>query len=235
MRIRLPMPRLAIFAILFVLALLLFLPLRLVLGSIPGLTAREASGSVWGGQLKEARAGPVALGDLSARVAPTPLLVGRLRLELERGRTAADRLRAALSMSRTRLALEGASGLIPVDGVFAPLPVASLDLTDLTVEFRDGQCDRAAGLVRANIAGDVAGLPLPVALNGAARCDRGAVLLPLASGSGGEGLALRLFGDGRYEAQLTVRATEPGLIARLTGAGFAIGPGGYMTAFRGRF
>ena len=42
------------------------------------------------------------------------------------------------------------------------------------------------------------------------RCDSGALLLPLASGPGTEGVALRIFGDGRYEAQLNSRASQTG-------------------------
>ena len=67
MRIQVPMRRAVLFAALFAIALVAFLPLRLVLGG-SGLTAREASGSVWAGRLKEARIGPAALGDLDARL-----------------------------------------------------------------------------------------------------------------------------------------------------------------------
>ena len=235
MRVRVPMRRAALFAAMFAFALILFLPLRLALGPLDdAFAAREASGSVWSGQLKEARIGPASLGDLDARLAPLPLLAGEARIVVARPSGAPDRLLGAFGIGRNRRSAESVTGTVPVESTFAPLPIASLDLTDVTVRFRDGACDRAEGLVRANISGDVAGLDLPAGLSGAVRCDRGALLLPLAGGAG-EGLALRIFGDGRYEAQLSIRATEPAAIARLTGAGFALGPGGYAMTLKGRF
>lgn len=236
MRVRIPMRRAVLFAIMFAVALLVFLPLRFVLGAVGGgLTAREASGPVWAGSLKEARIGPAALGDLNARLSPFPLFLGHARIEVARPSAAPDRLTGSFVVGGNRRSAESVTGVIPVEGLFGSLPIASLDLTDVTVRFRDGECDRAEGIVRANIAGDVGGFSLPASLSGAARCDRGALLLPLASGPGAEGLALRIFGDGRYEARLNIRATEPAMIERLTGAGLALGPGGYGMTIKGRF
>lgn len=235
MRLRVPMRRIVLFGAMFALALIVFLPLRLALGAIDdGLSAREATGPVWAGSLKEARVGPASLGDLNARLAPTPLLIGRARLEVERPSATTDRLSGAFGLGANRRSAESVTGVIPVDALFAPLPIGSLELTDVTVRFRDGTCDRAEGLVKANVSGEIGGLPLPAGLTGAARCDRGALLLPLASGSGTEGLALRIFGDGRYEARLSVRATEPALVARLTASGFALGPSGYAMTLNGK-
>ena len=235
MRIRLPMRRMVLFLAMLALAIVALLPLRLVLGSVDGLKAREASGSLWSGTLKEASVGPAMLGDLDARLSPLSLLVGQARLVVKRDSTGPDRLSGALGLGRSRRSVESVTGTIPVGAVFAPLPIGALELTDVTVRFRDGQCDRAEGLVKASISGDLVGLALPAGLNGAARCDRGDLLLPLTSGAGGEGLALRIFGNGQYEARLTLQATEPEMMARLTGAGFTTGPGGYAMSFKGKF
>ncbi|HEV2569378.1 type II secretion system protein N [Sphingomonas sp.] len=236
MRILVPTRRLVLFAALFALALLITLPLRLVLGAGDGvITAREATGSVWSGSLKEARLGPASLGDLSARLSPLALLTGQARIEVERPSGAADRFAGAFATSARRRSAESVTGMVPVEGLFGALPIASIELTDVTVRFRDDQCDRAEGLVRATLSSGADGLPLPASVSGAARCDRGALLLPLASGSGAEGVALRIFGDGRYSAELRVRASEPDLVARLTGAGFSTGPGGYVLTIGGRF
>lgn len=236
MRLRIPARRIVLFGALLALALLVFLPLRLVLGwAGGGLTAREVSGPVWSASLKEARIGRAALGDLRARLAFLPLLIGQARLEASRESGAADGFTGAFGVSaRTRFA-ESVSGIIPVDALFAPLPIASLELTGVSVRFHDGQCDRAEGLVRASLAGDMRDLALPASLSGAARCDRGALLLPLASGSGAEGLALRIFGDGRYEAEVRVRGTDPAIVERLSGAGFTAGSDGLVMRFNGRF
>jgi general secretion pathway protein N len=184
MRIRLPTSRSLIFGAMFAVMLIVFLPLRIVVG---GVTAREASGLAWAGSLKEARIGPAILGDLDAQLSPLRLLVGEARLAVSRPDFA-----GAAIMSPNRRAVEAATGTVPMDA----LPVASFDFTGVSVRFRDGLCDRAEGLVRANTDRG--------ALSGAVRCDRGALLLPLASASGQEKLDLRVSGDGRYDAGIAM-------------------------------
>lgn len=182
MRIRIPSSRPVIFGVMFAVALIVFLPLRVVVG---GVTAREASGLAWAGSLKEARVGPAILGDLDAGLSPLRLLIGEARLSVSR-----PDLKGAAVMALNRRAAESVTGTLPLDG----LPIASFDFTDVSVRFRDGLCDRAEGIVRANTDRG--------ALSGAARCDRGALLLPLANGSGQEKLDLRVTGDGRYDAAI---------------------------------
>lgn len=236
MRVRLPMRRVALFAGLLTIALLAFLPMRLVLGVIhTGMTARDVTGSIWSARLTEARIGPLALGDLDARINPLSLLVGEARMVVARGGAAPDRLVGNLGAARDRQLAENVSGVIPIDGSLGILPIAAIQLTDVTVAFRDGQCDRAEGMVQARLSGDMGGLALPAAMDGAARCDRGTLLLPLRSGSGAESVMLRIHGDGAYDAEIRIQATEPAIIARLTAAGFAPGPAGYGMTIKGRF
>ena len=230
----------ALIGALLLVALLVFLPMRLALGWFglgeQGLVARRVSGSLWGATLTEARFGDLVLGDLSARLSPLPLLIGRARVALAGPDMAsATPLRAALTVSRHAIGLDHASGNLPTGRVFAPLPVTTLDLDDVTVRFRDGRCEAAEGRVRATLAGEAAGVPLPASLSGAARCDGGALLLPLASQAGTEQIALRVEGDGRYRAELTVQSTDPTLAARLEGAGFTPDAGGYRLSIEGRF
>jgi general secretion pathway protein N len=198
MRLRIPARRTVLFAALFALALLVFLPMRLVLGwAGAGISAREAGGMAWSGSLKEARAGAAILGDLEARLAPLPLLLGRARLEVERPSAAPDRLSGAFVISLNMRAAESLTGMVPIDAQLAGLPVESLSLNDMTVRFRDGQCDRAEGMVTASLAGSTQAAALPASVSGPVRCDRGDLLLPLAGGAG-PGVALRVSADGRY-------------------------------------
>jgi general secretion pathway protein N len=220
--------------------LIVFLPMRLALGWFglgeQGLVARRVSGSVWGATLTEARFGDLVLGDLSARLSPLPLLVGRARVALAGPDTvSAAPLRAALTVSRHAIGLDDASGSLPTGRVFAPLPVTTLHLDDVTIRFRDGRCEAAEGRVRALLAGEAAGVPLPATLSGAARCDGAALLLPLASQAGTEQIALRIEGDGRYRAELTVQSTDPTLATRLESAGFTATTGGHRLSIEGRF
>lgn len=201
MRIRLPVRRAVLFGAMLAVALAALLPLRLVLGVLDsGLAARSARGSVWAGRLEEAQLGAAPLGDLEARLAPAPLLVGQGEVRFVRETSGPDRLRGAIGLSRTSRALRNVSGPIPAAALFAPLPLATLELSDLSVRFEGGTCVRAEGTVQAVLAPEAAAAGLPLSLSGRARCERAALLLPLAGGPGG--LALRVFGDGRWEAEL---------------------------------
>ena len=238
MRIRLPLGRSLFFlcALLFVLVALF--PLRLGLDGLSlderGFAAREAKGSVWFGTLSEAQLGSVELGDLQARLRTLPLFVGRARMDLERGGEA-DPFHASLTVSRHGFGVDDATGIIDVGTAFAPLPIASLELADVTVRFADGQCASAEGLVKATVAGDVAGLSLPAGLSGNVRCDEGALLLPLASQSGMETLDIRLFDDGRYEVELAVSPADDQMRDRLIASGFSLTGSGYALSIAGEF
>lgn len=228
-RFRLRTPPVALFGAVFVLALIVLLPLRLVLGWFDldqsHVAAREATGSVWFGGLREARVGPIALGDLSARVSPWPLAVGRARIDVAGqsttdSSTAARAIRGAISVSRHAVGIDDMTAGLPAGNVFAPLPVTGIDMDDVSVRYRDGNCETAEGRVKAVLSGDMAGIALGQGLSGTARCDAGAVLLPLVSQAGTERIDLRLWQNGRFSAQLTVRPTDPTVAQNLELGGF---------------
>ena len=239
MRIRLATGRRALFLAMFALAMLAFLPMRLALGfaglDAQGFSAREVRGSLWSGRLVEARFGDIALGDLDAGVSPLALLIGRARIALQ-GESAdpAQRLAGVVEIARHRAAIIGARGALTPGNAFAPLPVTALDLDDVTVRFVDGACDAADGRVRATITGSWLGQPLPGSVSGSARCDAGALLLPLSRGAG-EGVALRLWPDGRYRAELSLVPSDPVVAGRLDAAGFVTRGATRMLAVEGRF
>ena len=110
MRLRLPLGRAALFLAALAFALVALLPLRVAAGWFGldgrGLSAREASGSLWSGALKEARFGPVPLGDVRARLELLPLLLGRARLRLSRDE-AQGRLDGAVTRVAPRLRRRG--------------------------------------------------------------------------------------------------------------------------------
>lgn len=233
MRVRLPLGRSLFLLCAFLFALVALLPLRLALDWLAlderGVSAREASGSIWLGRLSEARIGDLALGDLFTRLSPIQLFVGRARLDLDGG----ERLNGGVGVSRHSFGIDDMTAQLPVAELFAPLPIAALDLSDVSVRFEEETCARAEGRVQARIAGDVAGLSLAQGMSGAARCEAGALLLPLASASGQERLTLKLRPGGRYEADLSVRASDPLLVQRLTALGFGATSEGYTLSVRG--
>jgi general secretion pathway protein N len=238
MRIRLPLGRSLFFLCAFLFALVGAFPLRLALDWLQlderGLAAREAQGSIWLGSLSEAQWGRVALGDLQAQRRTLPLLLGRARLDLNRDREA-DRFQGSASVSRYGVGIDDMTGRLDLGAALAPLPVGAVDMSEVTAHFENGLCTSAEGVVRANVAGDIGGLALPGGLNGNARCDRGALLLPLTSQSGTESLNLRLFEDGRYEVELVVRPLDDTTRDRLIASGFALGAGGYVLRVNGEF
>lgn len=239
MRIRLPLRRTVFFLAALAFALAALLPLRVAIGWFAlggrGLAAREASGSLWLGGLKEAEFGAVQLGDVDARLDLLPLLIGRARLSLSRDDPEAP-FAGAISVSRHSFGLDDLTGQLRVGALFAPLPIATLDLGDVSVHFANDACESAEGDVHAGLGGDVAGTMLPNGLRGTARCADGALLLPLVSQSGMEQMNISIRPDGRWRIDLSVRPTDPAAIARLIAAGFGAGPGGaYVRRLDGAF
>ena len=239
MRFRLPLRRTVFFLSALVVALIVLLPLRVAAGWFDmggkGLAAREVEGSLWLGRLREAQFGPVLLGDVDARLNILPLFLGRARLSLHRDAAAGGALDGAVLVSRHRFGIEDMTGQFRTGSLFGPLPIAALDLGDVSVHFEDGSCESAEGQVRATLSGDVAGLGLPTSLSGAMRCQNGAAMLPLAGQSGAEQLNLSVEGNGRWHAEVVLRPTDPVVIQRLTAAGFAPGASGYVRRIDGSF
>jgi general secretion pathway protein N len=222
----------------FLFALIALLPLRLALDWFAldqrGFAAREAKGSIWLGALSEAQFGTVALGDVEARLRTWPLFLGRARVDLSRGE-GPDRFAGGATVSRHAFGIDDMTGRLDIGSALAPLPIGSLDLADVSARFVDGQCASAEGAVKAGLAGDLAGLSLPTGLSGNARCDRGALLLPLVSQSGMEALNLRMFENGRYEVELAVRPADDVMRDRLIAAGFLLTASGYALKASGEF
>jgi general secretion pathway protein N len=217
MRLRLRWWREIFFLGALLFALFALLPLRFALGWLgfadQGLTAREASGSIWLGALAEARFGTVPLGDVATRLRVLPLLFGRARLDLEQSDGG---LRGAVTLSRHGFGIDDASGTIEGPAL-AELPPPALELADVSFRFADGLCAHAEGLVKARFAGELGSVPLAAGFSGEARCDGPALLLPLASQSGGERLDVRLFADGRYRVDAALRPGGAPYSSRLEG------------------
>ncbi len=243
-RIRLRTGPAALFGGMLLIALIVFLPMRAVLGWVgvgdEGLVARRVSGTIWGATLTEARFGDLALGDLHARVSPLPLLVGRATIVFKgpdsvSASASAKPLSGSASVSRHGFGVDHMTATVATGRLFAPVPVSALDLDDVSVGFRDGQCESAEGRVRATLAGDVGGIVLPQSVSGTARCDGTALLLPLTSQAGTEGIALRIENAGTYRADVSLRPSDPLAAQKLEQAGFVNSPTGYRLSIEGRF
>lgn len=229
----------ALFGAMLVVALLVFLPMRAALGWFgvgdEGLVARRVTGTIWGATLIDTRFGDLALGNLHAHLSPLPLLVGQARIVLAGPDSDVRPLRGAASVSRHGLGVDALTGTIATGAVFAPVPVTALDLDAVTVRFTDGQCESAEGRVRATLGGAIAGITLPQSVSGTPKCEGTALVLPLVSQAGTEGITLRIAASGRYSAELTLQPTDPIVQQRLESVGFVRAGSGYRQSIEGSF
>lgn len=217
--------RTGLFAAALLVAALALMPLRLGLAVAgldrTGLSASRVEGSLWNGRLIGAGWRGVAIGDVSARLAPLPLLAGQLRLAVANVDIAGELLGGGLTgvaglTGRLRLATAG------------PLGLAAIDFDDFGLTFDSRGCRAATGRLT------VAPAALGTRFAGSPRCTGPAALLPLTSGNG-DRLTLQLASDGGYVA--VVDLADPGGSARagLRALGLAPSPHGLSGTIRGRW
>lgn len=240
MKIRLDTRPVALFGGLAVLALIVFLPMRLVLGLVglgeSGLSARVVTGSIWYGRLVEARIGDLAIGDINAGLSPFQLLLGRARLGLS-GPAQGERpgLSGAITTSRYSRGIDDMTGSIPTGRVFAPLPVNRIDLEGVSARFDGGACAAAQGRVKAQLSGSIAAIALPQTMSGTLKCEGGALVVPLVSQAGTESVTLRIQSNGRYRAMLDIQSSDPATGQKLGLVGFQQSGAGYRLSTEGQF
>jgi general secretion pathway protein N len=215
--------------LLFFFGLILFMPMRIALGLTGlervGVAARDVRGSIWNGRIDQLMLGTMPVGPVRAALSPISLLMGRARTDIWRQEGAADDLSGALTAGIGRIGIDDVTGAVPLGRSFAPLPIGSLIMEDVTAYFSGDRCGHAEGRVRAQIAGQFPGLNLSQGLSGIVSCDGDALLLPLVSQSGLEKVNLRIWRSGRYVAEMRVETADAGLTDALGKAGFA-GVGG---------
>lgn len=211
--------------VIVLLGLLLFLPMRVALGLAGlerlGVAARDVRGTVWSGRIDQLMLGDMPMGSVRAGLSPLALLTGRARFDIARTKGLADDISGALTVGFGRIGVDDVSGAVPLGRTFAPLPIASLQMEDVSAYFTGDRCGHAEGRVRARMAGQFPGLNLSQGFSGALACDGDALSLPLASQSGMETIALRIWRSGRYSATMRVETADPTLAASLGQAGFA--------------
>ena len=205
----------------FVFGAVLLLPLRAVLAlGNGGLAARQVSGSLWSGQLADAAWRGVPLGDLAVGLAPLSLLTGAPRLDF-----------AGPTLTGTAMA-EGVTGLSgTVDGSGqTPLPIGRVELQSLSIRFAGRICDAASGSVTVTATGPAA-TALGGTLQGLARCEAGALLLPLASATAL--LQLRIDGNGGWQAVISATSVDETARTGMLAAGFVPTPQGLSRTLEG--
>jgi general secretion pathway protein N len=214
-----------ILILVLILGLLLFLPMRVALGLSGlerlGVAARDVRGTVWSGRIDQLMLGNMPLGSVRAGLSPISLLMGRARFDVARVKGLPDDISGAITVGFGRIGVDDVTGAVPLGRTFAPLPVSSLVMEDVSGYFSGDRCGHAEGRVRARLAGQFPGLNLSQGLSGVAACDGDALSLPLVSQSGLEKITLRVWRSGRYVAEMRIETTDATLAATLRQAGFA--------------
>lgn len=207
------------------LAGILLFPLRLAVSSLaPGLEADAVTGSVWNGQLRNARWDGVPLGDLDIGLDPRSLLGGNPELAFTRLNSGVNgaTLNGSVGGSRQEKRIVGLDGDLQLELLPAPVPRVALTFADVSASFSNSRgCMAAGGTITARISG----IPLmgdSPPISGTPRCDGDALLTRLAAPTAPLALDLWLWQDGRYRAGLAVQTANP--LARITLSGIGFTP-----------
>ena len=227
----------AAFALLLIIATF---PMRLALGwsgaANAGVAVREVRGSIWSGELVDARLGAIPLGTVEASLSPLALLVGRTELAFSRSDERLGALAGRLHGSSPR-GISNVDGVTTLAGGLGLIPVDTVRFEGATIRFGgDGRCVKASGRLQLIVAAPIAGLDLSRGLSGPLRCAGGRAQAALASQSGMERLTVSFDGKGAYRAQFAINVdNDPAMAAALTALGFRSGPGGFALTTNGRF
>jgi general secretion pathway protein N len=221
-----------------VLALLMFAPLRFVVGVVglddAGISSRTASGLIWFGRLDQARAGKIDIGTLDVGLQPLGLALGQTNFDFARSDAAGEALSGTVVRGIDRRGVADVTGSL-AGGDIGGLPVERLTFERVSVLFAGGLCREAEGRVTLVPGLTIAGLQLRNGLTGPVRCEGRAATMTLAGQSGMERLTMSIDPDGSYTVRLGVQAADPLLGAALTAAGFGPTAEGYVRTSRGRF
>lgn len=206
------------------LAMLLCLPLqwlaaRVLPTTMPAVSALEATGTPWSGNLRGARWNGIALGDVSVHLQPLQLLRGRVSLRMANAELSVDLvrgLRQGIAHAEGRLTLP--AGITDVR--------AALEARDLHVLFNGQGCDNAGGTLSLQVtraAQDKTDIPL-AQLVGTPRCEGHSARVELRGPADAppglrDGL-LDILPSGRYRLILHAEANAAELGAALQLAGF---------------
>jgi len=213
----------AVTAVLGLLALIALFPLRLALGfsdmqSI-GFTARQVEGTIWSGGIGELHLRSQPLGAMDVALDPLALLLGSISMGFSRLDNPEGPLEGRLVTGNTR-GLIDTSGRIAIADMFAPLPISALELDNVSVTFRDGQCREASGQVRPIIAAPIPGVTFDAGLTGVVECDGQRARVRMATPSGAEQLEFYVQESGQYRGWMSVRNSRPDVAGALSIFGF---------------
>lgn len=219
------MPVRKLFAAMLIVALILFMPLRLALGAAgDSISIRSAEGTLWGGRMVGVSLAGVPLGDLDARLSVLSLLLGKARIRVD-----GAQLHGAITGGITGRGGDIESLALPLSRALGPVRLTMLELSDAHLRFRSGTCAEADGLATVQLESALGGQRL----SGPLKCNKGALGVDLVSQPAMQRLSLRFPDSSHYEALITVRAADTDQATRLTAIGFRETSSGHILRFSG--
>jgi len=222
---------------LLALAAFALFPLRIALALSDleriGFTARQVGGTIWYGRIGELHLRSQNLGTFEVGVDPAALLIGNLNMRFNRLESLEGPLQGRLVAGGSRGVVD-VSGRIAVGAAFAPLPIAAVELSRVTVLFRRGQCQRAEGTLRPVLAAAIPGISFDANTAGTIQCDGERARVRMRSASGRETIEFYVGQSGRYRGWISVRTDQPGVGAGLFLLGFRPSPEGLTLTVDGQ-
>jgi len=217
------------------LALIGLFPLRaaLAMSDLPriGFSARQVAGSIWYGRIGELQLRSQPFGTFEVELEPTALLFGDISMAFNRMDHPEGVLRGRL-VAGLRRGVVDTSGRIAVGEMFAPLPIEALELSDVTLLFRNGTCVEASGQMTPILNGPIAsGFS---GLSGKLQCNGERARFVLQGRSGNERFEFYVHANGAYRAWMSVRSPIPEVNSALAASGFRPGPQGMTLSVDGR-
>ncbi len=228
-------------ALVFVLAGLALLPMRVVLAAArldrAGLSAGHVTGSVWGAKLSEARFRGAALGTLRLGLAPAALLTGSVQLQFS-----TQGAGEASGVGRLLLRAPGlaqVNATVPLSGFSTPIPLrGSLRFVGVSFRFAKGRCVGAAGRISTDaLSASAASLGWQGPdLEGPVTCVGNAAIANLVGEREGVQVQARLALDagGMLKLDSSAAGLDAAGQAALGAAGFVQGPDGWTRTDQGR-
>lgn len=204
-------------------ALLALMPLRIALagsdlGKI-GFTARQVAGTIWYGRIGDLQLRSQPLGTFEVTLDPFALLVGKASAGFNRMDSPEGPLRGRL-IAGTHRGIVDTSGRLALAGLFAPIPIEAVELTDATILFRNGRCVEASGQVRPIFAGVLPGIDLGASTTARLQCEGERVRILVGDPARGGQLDFYIQSTGRYRGWIRVRDSNVAVAATLAGLGF---------------
>jgi general secretion pathway protein N len=216
------------------LALLMLMPLGVAASSF-GLAARHSQGTIMSGALRDAALGRIRIGDVNVKLQPLALLKGQVQFALQRGDAPdAPGLSGSIGSGYSSAFVDRLTASVDGGGLIDGMDGSDVRVESLSVNFSHGRCISASGLVRLSLDDTPLGSAIKGGLAGNAECRNGDLFLPLFSASAMERVFVRIKGDGRYQATITVSEPSPETTTALGFAGFQPMAGGLRLTRSGR-